>query len=159
MRRRAFWDELTGLPNAQPLEEELHRHDETYPFSVLVLDFDGMREANTAFGYSAGGDLLIQTVGQALGRLARADEFAARLYTAGDEFALLLPNVDHEQAVIRTREIETALDGLDVPPTHRSVYRGASVGPATRRKGQTPGQVLGDAIESMRDRKIARAGR
>jgi diguanylate cyclase (GGDEF)-like protein len=157
LRRRAYWDELTGLPNAQALEEELHRHEQTEPFSVLVLDFDGMREANNAFGYADGGDVLIRVVGEALGRAARAGEFAARLYTAGDEFAVLLPGVADERARQRATEIEVMLDRLDVPPTHRQVYRGASVGSASRCEGQTAGQVLGAATEAMRTRKAARA--
>jgi diguanylate cyclase (GGDEF)-like protein len=157
LRRRAYWDELTGLPNAQALEEELHRHEQTDPFSVLVLDFDGMREANNAFGYSDGGDVLIRAVGQALGRAVRGGEFAARLYTAGDEFAVLLPKVTGEQSRQRAIEIEAMLDQLEVPQTLRRVYRGASVGSASRREGQTAGQVLGAATDAMRARKVARA--
>jgi diguanylate cyclase (GGDEF)-like protein len=159
LRRRAFWDELTELPNAQALEQELHRNGPTHPFSVLVLDFDGMREANSAFGYKAGGDVLIRAVGQALAALARPGEFAARLYTAGDEFALLLPGADETCARTRAKEVEDALDELDVPPTYRAVYEGASVGHATRTPAQTPGQTLGHAIDAMRRRKHARTGR
>jgi diguanylate cyclase (GGDEF)-like protein len=158
LRRRAFWDDLTGLPNAQALERELHRHDQTHPFSVLVLDFDGMREANSAFGYKAGGDVLIQAVGSALAKLSQPGEFAARMYTAGDEFALLLPRADAIRAATRAAEIELALDELDVPPTHRAVYRGASVGHATRSGGETSGQTLGHAIEAMRRKKDERRG-
>ena len=43
LRHVAYRDRLTGLANALALEEELHRHEETMPFGVLVLDFDGMR--------------------------------------------------------------------------------------------------------------------
>jgi diguanylate cyclase (GGDEF)-like protein len=156
LRRRAFWDEMTGLPNAQALEQELHRHDDTDPFSVLVLDFDGMREANSAFGHKAGGDVLIQAVGSALAKLSQPGEFAARMYTAGDEFALLLPGADEKCAVTRAAEVELALDELDVPSTHRAVYRGASVGHATRAAGETSGQTLGHAIEAMQRRKDER---
>jgi hypothetical protein len=66
LRRRAYWDELTGLPNAQALEEELHRNEHTEPFSVLVLDFDGMREANNAFGYTDGGDVSFEPLAKHL---------------------------------------------------------------------------------------------
>ena len=46
LRKRVFQDKLTGLPSAQALEDELDRHRETSPFSVLVIDFDGMRAAD-----------------------------------------------------------------------------------------------------------------
>lgn len=156
LRRRAYWDELTGLPNALALEDELERHKEISPLSVLVLDFDGMRAANSAFGFTDGGDVLIAAVGKGLAALIRPDEFAARMHTAGDEFAVLLPGLGKKAARARAKEIETSLDGLRVPQTHRSVYGGASVGHATRQIGETPGQVLGRAIEVMRDRKLDR---
>jgi diguanylate cyclase (GGDEF)-like protein len=156
LRRRAFWDSLTGLPNTLALEDELQRHADTHPFAAIALDFDGMREANTAFGYTAGGDVLIRLVGQALASLAQSDEFVARLYTAGDEFALLLPGADTMTAQARAGQIEAALDALEAPETHRNLYQGASVGYASRQGDDTPGQTLGNAIESMRKRKLER---
>jgi diguanylate cyclase (GGDEF)-like protein len=161
LRQRAFWDRLTGLPNALALEDELHAHDQTSPFSVLALDFDGLREANAAFGFVEGGDVLIRSVGQGLRRLVLPREFAARMYTAGDEFAVLLPGAGVELARTRATEIESGLDDLEVPETHRAIYRGASVGFATRRDlDEKPGQTLGRAIETMRERKsVRRAGR
>jgi diguanylate cyclase (GGDEF)-like protein len=153
--RRAFRDALTGLPNSQALEDELHRHAETRPMAVLVLDFDGMREANTALGYAEGGDRLIRIVGEALGQLAHPGEFPARLHTAGDEFGLLLPGVAAD-ARQRATEIELALDSLEVPESHRSFYRGASVGFAVRIPGETAGQMLGRATDAMRERKLER---
>jgi diguanylate cyclase (GGDEF)-like protein len=115
-----------------------------------------MRKANTALGHTAGGDVLIRLVGEALAQLTHNDEFAARLYTAGDEFTVLLPGVDTETARARADEIEAALDALAVPETHRSLYHGASVGYAARQSDETPGQTLGLAIEAMRKRKLAR---
>jgi diguanylate cyclase (GGDEF)-like protein len=156
LRRRAFWDPLTGLPNTLALEDELRRQAETDPLAVLVLDFDGMREANTAFGFTAGGDVLIRMVGEALAQLAQPDEFAARMHTAGDEFVLVLPDAGADTASIRAVEIEEALDALTPPETHRGLYHGASVGFAARQPSETPGQTLGRAIEAMRERKRQR---
>lgn len=157
LRQRAFWDRLTGLPNALALEDELHAHDQALPLSVLALDFDGLREANAAFGFVEGGDVLIRSVGQGLRTLVFLREFAARMYTAGDEFAVLLPGAGVEVARKRAAAIESGLDDLEVPETHRAIYRGASVGFATRRDlDETPGQTLGRAIEHMRSRKVAR---
>jgi diguanylate cyclase (GGDEF)-like protein len=156
LRRRALQDRLTGLPNGVALDQQLLRYEQR-ALSVLALDFDGMREANAAFkSYELGGDVLIKLVGQALGRLARTGEFAARLYTAGDEFALLLGDVDQEAACRRAEEVEAQLDALEVPESHRAVYYGASVGCATRHGSETPGQVLGRAIEAMHERKLTR---
>ena len=156
LRRRAFWDALTGLPNKQALDDELARHARTWPFAVIALDFDGMREANERYGYEDGGDVLIRAVGRAIADLAGDGEFAARLHTAGDEFCLLLPGAAAVQAAARAEAVEAALDALHVPQTHRELYRGASLGYAVRSEGETPGQTLGRAIEAMRERKRAR---
>lgn len=157
LREFAYRDRLTGLPNALALEEELRRQERTEPLSVLALDFDGMREANAVFAsYEAGGDVLIRTVGRALPALVGADAFPSRLHTAGDEFAVLLPAAGAEAAAQRARALEVCLDGLDVPASHRAVYRGASVGWATRTADETVGQTLGRAIEVMRRRKVER---
>jgi len=156
LQERAFRDPLTGLPNAQALEDELGLHASTFPFGVVALDFDGLREANAAFGYEAGGDRLIRVVGGELARLELGGEFVARMNTAGDEFVLLLPGADEPLTTRRASEVEAALDALAVPTPLGAVYRGASVGFAQRRGDESPGQTLGRALESMRERKHRR---
>jgi diguanylate cyclase (GGDEF)-like protein len=156
--RRAFFDSLTGLPNTLALERELDANSLSDPFSVLALDFDGLREANSALGYTAGGDVLIRAVGQELQTLSRPGEFTARMHTAGDEFALLLPGLDERSAALRSAALEAALDSLAVPETHRDLYKGASVGHASRRPGEAPRRVLGRAVEQMQTRKLVRRG-
>ena len=94
-------------------------------------------------------------MGGAIAGFARSGEFAARLHTRGDEFCLLLPGPT-ATTERRAAELEAALDSLEVPETHRHVYRGASVGPAWRRPGETPGQTLGRASERMHARKAER---
>lgn len=158
MRERAYFDRLTGLPNRFALDEELSRHESAEHLSILVLDFDGMREANAAYGYERGGDVLIGAVGEALRDLARDGEFPARLHTAGDEFALVLPGVDEDLARCRAGEIEAALDALEVPQTHRGLYHGASVGHATRGSREPTHQMRRRATEAMAARKHERRG-
>jgi len=156
LRHAAYTDRLTGLPNAVAFEQRLREHAETKPLSIAVLDFDGMREANAALGWEAGGDALIQAVGTALASIAKPDEHPARLHTAGDEFALLLPGVNEPDAQLRAQEIEQALDALYLPSELGAVYHGASVGQATRHAHETSGQVLGRAVAAMRERKACR---
>ena len=156
LRQRAYYDRLTGLPNRFALDEELSVHERTEPLSMLVLDFDGMREANTALGYERGGDVLISTVGAGLRALAREGEFPARLHTAGDEFALVLPGLSDAAARRRAYEVETYLDALVVPDTHRDLYHGASVGYATRLAGESTHQMRHRATDAMRVRKQER---
>ncbi len=156
LHQHAYFDKLTGLPSGLALDEQLRGHRDTNTISVLSLDFDGMREANSAFGYKKGGDVLINAVGTALGDMTNDPEFAARQHRGGDEFAIILPGADAGAAARRAEQIEYQLDELPVPETHRYVYKGASVGHATRLPGEEPGQTLGRAIEAMTERKRAR---
>ncbi len=160
LHRTAYTDALTGLPNHRALDRELEASAGS-ELAVVVLDFDGMREANAAFrnDYALGGDVLIRAFSGALGRLLRPGEFAARLHTAGDEFCVLVPGGDEASALRRAGELEAALDGLDVPETHRHVYGGASVGAAARRSGEPPSETLARASVAMHARKAARRER
>ena len=156
LRRSAFEDRLTGLPNETALQRQLELHGETFPFSVLMLDFDGLSDANKAFGYFEGGNVLIKEVAVGLAGLALSSEFVARMHTGGDEFVLLLPGVSAEAAARRSSAVERGLETLDVPVKFERIYLGASVGHATRLAGETPGQTLGRAIDAMRVRKSER---
>jgi diguanylate cyclase (GGDEF)-like protein len=156
LHHHAYVDQLTGLPSGLALDEQLRGHNDTVTLSVVSLDFDGMREANSAFGYEQGGDVLIRAVGHALGDMTQDPEFPARQHRGGDEFAVILPGADAGDAAQRAAQIERQLDELPVPRSHLHVYKGASVGHATRQPGEEPGQTLGRAIESMTERKRAR---
>jgi diguanylate cyclase (GGDEF)-like protein len=158
LREETFRDAMTGLPNGRALDVELRGHEPTVPFSVLALDFDGMREANNHFkSYNLGGDVLIKAVGAELGEIAQRHEHAARLHDTGDEFVLLLPGSDERSAALRAEQIEGHLDGIQLDdPAYQRLYHGASVGHATRTDGETPGQALGRATTAMHHRKTQR---
>jgi GGDEF domain-containing protein len=76
--------------------------------------------------------------------------------TAGDEFVLLLAGQDNEAVETRRRNVEHALDHLEVHAKFDHIYRGASVGAATRQPKKTAGQTLGRAVTAMRTRKRER---
>ena len=156
LHRTAYSDALTGLPNHRALERELEAMAGSR-LAVLVLDF----AANAAFqnDYARGGDVLICAFSKALGGLLRPGEFAARLHTAGDEFCVLVPGCDEAAALRRAGELETALDRLEVPATHRHVYGGASVGAAAALPGEPPLGTLARASVEMHERKVARRAR
>ena len=161
LERTAFVDALTGLPNQRALDAAIERHAGTRPLGVLVLDFDGMRAANAAFenDYARGGDVLIVAVANALQEFAGEGELAARMHTRGDEFCLLLPGSDEEATARRGERLQQLLTELEVPETHRHVYRGASVGGAARAPGEPIAETLARASRAMHERKRATRSR
>ncbi|MDQ1402920.1 MAG: hypothetical protein QOG03_1236 [Actinomycetota bacterium] len=96
LERQAFLDPLTGLLNRRGLERDLRleigrasRYGRR--FSVMVIDLDGLKSVNDAYGHQAGDDRLRQLAYAAVAVL-RAGDSAYRV--GGDEFVLLLPEVN-----------------------------------------------------------------
>ena len=100
LRKRAFADPLTDLPNRLLFEDRLrhalvrlqranhYRIEER--LCILFVDLDGFKPINDSFGHAAG-DHILQSVGQRLHALARSSDTVARV--GGDEFLLLMEGV------------------------------------------------------------------
>lgn len=89
----SFHDYLTGLYNRRYFEEELIRLDtkRNLPLAIIMLDVNGLKLTNDAFGHATG-DALLKKVGDILKKHCRSDDIIARL--GGDEFAIILPKTD-----------------------------------------------------------------
>lgn len=100
LERVAYYDDLTGLPNRKHLYrafgEFLNHGSERVRGALLYLDMDRFKEINDTLGHQAG-DVLIRTAAQRLTAIARPGDIVARI--SGDEFAILLPDVDEAEIV------------------------------------------------------------
>jgi diguanylate cyclase (GGDEF)-like protein len=93
LRRQAFCDPLTALPNRLLFEERLHQTLQRVgrtpsAMAVFFIDLDGFKPINDSFGHAAG-DVVLREVGGRLLELAGQSGTAARV--GGDEFLLLVP--------------------------------------------------------------------
>ena len=108
VRTLAISDSLTGLANyrhlVDVLQSELERSGRTNrPFSVLLMDLDGLKKINDRHGHVIGSRALCR-VATILRLNSRSIDTAARY--GGDEFALVLPETNlfaAEQVVDRIR--------------------------------------------------------
>ncbi len=132
LRRLAYHDALTGLPNRtlffDRLGQALHRSErEGRSGAFLLLDLDGFKQVNDAFGHDAG-DALLRGVARRLLRVTRRSDTVARL--AGDEFALLLYPIRDAATVERVADRIRA--ALTAPVRHRgrSLQARSSIGAA-----------------------------
>lgn len=93
----SFHDHLTGLYNRRYMDDALDRMDteRNLPFAIMVLDVNGLKLTNDAFGHEIG-DKLLKAVAEIIHASCRADDVICR--TGGDEFAILLPNTNQETA-------------------------------------------------------------
>jgi diguanylate cyclase (GGDEF)-like protein len=92
-------DPLTELFNRRYLFErieiELARVRRGHPLAVVMIDLDGFKKVNDTQGHLRG-DVLLKEIGAALPTTTRASDVAGRY--GGDEFLLVLPDTDVEQA-------------------------------------------------------------
>jgi diguanylate cyclase (GGDEF)-like protein len=103
----AATDALTGLYNRRLFDEyfdkELNRAKRyAQQLAVVILDLHQLKEVNDRHGHMQG-DQVLQLAAATLRRTMRASDFAFRI--GGDEFALLLPQTDPEQASTLCRRV------------------------------------------------------
>jgi diguanylate cyclase (GGDEF)-like protein len=100
VERLAAGDPLTGLANRRVLQGALDREVErawrtSGSVSLVVLDVDHFKTINDTLGHPAG-DQVLRDVAAALASGTKGFDLAARY--GGDEFAVLLPGCDHDDA-------------------------------------------------------------
>ncbi|NJK73265.1 MAG: EAL domain-containing protein [Richelia sp. CSU_2_1] len=163
----AFHDSLTGLPNRDLFVNCLGRAIESakahrsYLFAVLFLDLDRFKVINDSLGHLAGDELLMSVVLRLRGSLDRADTVAR---VGGDDFAILVRNVDVASAVDLADRIHQA---LIVPFNLRGqeVFVTASIGIALGGEAaaasvrEQPEHLLRDAHTAMYRAKALGMGR
>ena len=93
--------------------------------AVLVLDLDGFKEINDLFGHSYG-DYLLKRVALRLSSVLRDYDVVAR--TGGDEFVLLLPEIEQPSIAMVVAEKLIAGASENVEHQGRSLRLHASVG-------------------------------
>jgi diguanylate cyclase (GGDEF)-like protein len=116
LREQARTDGLTGLLNHRAchewLGEEIARAAASgRPLSVVVVDLDHFKTVNDAYGHAAGDKVLVAAA-EKLRSAVREDDVVARL--GGEEFALILPGVDGEDAAELAERARAAVAEVEV---------------------------------------------
>lgn len=147
VRSMAVSDSLTGLANYRRLisvlEAELDRSRRTQrPFSVVLLDMDGLKTINDHYGHLTGSRAIVR-LSKILRSHSRAIDTAARY--GGDEFALVLPEAGTDIAARVVSRIRERLSAEAEPPS-LSVSAGVAAFPED---GDTPEKLLGAADRAL----------
>ncbi len=106
IERQARTDELTGLANRAELREQLEatvrRAGDDTRFALVFVDLDRFKFVNDSMGHHAGDELLC-VMARRLLACAPAGSTVARV--GGDEFVLLVPDMDEQAVHELTRRI------------------------------------------------------
>jgi len=152
LRRQAFHDPLTGLPNRalfldhlrMAMERSLRRK---HLFAVIYMDLDRFKVVNDSLGHETG-DELLREVARVVKSCGRAVDTVARF--GGDEFAILLEEITAPRDAINiARRI---LDGVREPIRigGHEVFSSASLGIVLKTEGyDRPESLLRDADTAM----------
>jgi diguanylate cyclase (GGDEF)-like protein len=156
----AATDALTGLYNRRLFDEyfdkELNRAKRYgQQLAVVILDLHKLKEVNDRYGHLQG-DQVLQLAATTLRKTLRASDFAFRI--GGDEFALLLPQTDPEQALTLCRRVRAQYEA-EIHPLKLDLGVTLDFGAAEYpQDGDQKGGLLGLADERLYELKHAGRG-
>jgi diguanylate cyclase (GGDEF)-like protein len=157
LRRLLMSDYLTGAANRIHFSRMLERGHTQWqelkqPLSFIVLDLDHFKKVNDTYGHPVG-DMLLTRVAEACQTLLPSRGTFARL--GGEEFGVLLPRYDREQAIELAEAMRLVIAELDLPVPGGVLKTTASFGCATL--DEAGGSV--DALIALADQRLYEAKR
>jgi diguanylate cyclase len=148
-------DALTGVGNSRALRErlayEVTRHGRHQRLlSVLLLDLDDFHRINDRLGHPVG-DQVLRSVADALTSAVRNEDTVVRM--AGDQFAVIAPDVDGDSAPLLARRIDRALANVAAGGEFLTASTGWAVYPDD---GIDAEELLSSAKAAELDAKLTR---
>ena len=132
-------DVLTGVSNRRYFEElatreftRARRYQQ--PLSVVMFDIDLFKQVNDTYGHAAG-DSVLKVVANIVNERIREIDFVARI--GGEEFAILLPGVAAEQAIVTAERLRAGIASYHLDYQGQVVVVTASFGVTQYKDGDT----------------------
>ncbi|MBT7071728.1 MAG: diguanylate cyclase [Anaerolineae bacterium] len=156
LQEQAIRDPLTGLYNRRYLFDFLQRElklakRQPKTLSLLLLDIDHFKKINDTYGHNTG-DTVLQSVARLLQEFTRETDLACRY--GGEEFLLLLPDIDCDTALQRAETLRQTVQETCVPYLdHRlsvTISVGLAVYPAD---GSDYAEIIQKADEALYEAK------
>ncbi|MGH8702491.1 MAG: diguanylate cyclase [Burkholderiales bacterium] len=122
--RMAFRDELTGIPSRRALNEQLAALGNRY--TIAMVDVDHFKKFNDTYGHDLGDQVLKMVAAH----IARVGGGGKAFRYGGEEFTVLFPGMDAEDAIPRLEALRediesyrTTLRGTDRPARTKGTKR------------------------------------
>ena len=152
VRVLSMTDELTNLPNRRAfmrrLEDEVGRVQRYgYPLALAIIDLDKFKFINDHFGHPAG-DAILRAYSKSVLSIFRHHDMVCRY--GGEEFAVLMPNTDHQGASCALKKIQKRVSELVIQHNNDSLKLPTfSAGLAVYRPGEPPSLLIERADEAL----------
>ncbi|MEA5575808.1 diguanylate cyclase [Anabaena sp. UHCC 0451] len=169
LERLANTDPLTGIWNRRYLliiaEQEIKRSQRyNFAFSVLLIDIDHFKKVNDTYGHNIGDEAIIFMTTTVLDHLRQVDCFGR---FGGEEFIVLLPETDIDEAVVVAERIREQISNKSISMEDKKVSITVSIGVASYNLGdktidviiQRADQAVYQAKNQGRNRVIANDSR
>ncbi|WP_168171558.1 diguanylate cyclase [Lacimicrobium sp. SS2-24] len=149
--RQARQDSLTGLGNRRAFDEDLHREwsrmkRHQSPLCLILLDLDYFKKVNDKFSHAVGDKILVK-VAQCIRDNSREEDRLARW--GGEEFALLLPNTDMQDARALAERLRHAISVLDCSALIGNISLTGSIGLAQAHESEETEALLHRADNAL----------
>ena len=133
LQSEARTDAKTGVLNVRGWTESAQRalnraSRSADELALLMIDLDHFKWINDTYGHPAGDDVL-RTVAQVLGEVTRPADVVGRF--GGEEFLILLPDIDRTGAELAAERVRTAIAELRIPTTDKRGGRTTVAGRTT----------------------------
>jgi len=130
LEQLATHDQLTGLLNRRTFNILLKKNLASAKryhksLSLLFIDIDDFKSINDQYGHTMG-DEVLQKIAAAMAAEMRQDDVIARW--GGEEFIIMFPNTDQEQAKVAASRIKTAAESIEVESIEKQKVCTVSIG-------------------------------
>ncbi|MDP2809438.1 MAG: diguanylate cyclase [Rhodocyclaceae bacterium] len=130
LRESNLRDPMTGLHNRRFLEESVETlvaqaRRRNAHMAILMLDLDYFKMVNDTYGHDAG-DAVLKSLAKVLTQAVRASDYVIRY--GGEEFLMLMQDVDGDQATVVAEKIRAAVEEMKVQVAGKVLQKTISIG-------------------------------
>ncbi|MFN4152066.1 MAG: diguanylate cyclase domain-containing protein, partial [Candidatus Sericytochromatia bacterium] len=146
----AYIDGLTGIANRRSFNEYIKREWESSlienkSLSLILIDVDHFKLFNDHYGHLSGDDILIKISNTCNNLFQNIDCLFARY--GGEEFAVILSNINHQEALNIAKQINKTVFELSIPHEKSKDYGVVTISLGVTTKTPSNDSSYSDLIE------------